>query len=67
MKRISDTPIPDLKNRGDLNQSTCSDVRKLIEKLKGKLLLKAYVSMKRKLNKRNKIVILAKALKVSTH
>ena len=67
MKRISDTPIPDLKNRRDTNESTCNDIIKLIEQLKTKLLLKAYVLMKRKLNKRNKIVILAKALKASTH
>ena len=67
MKRISDTPIPNQNNRRKLNESTCNDISKLIEQLKTKILLKAYVLMKRKLKKRNKIIILAKALKASTH
>ena len=67
MKRISDTPNPNQNNRRKLNESTCNDIIKLIEQLKTKILLKAYVLMKRKLKKRNKIIILAKALKASTH
>ena len=67
MKRISDTPIPNQNKRRELKDNTSNNIGKLIEQLKTKILLKAYVLMKRKLNKRNKIVILTKALKASTH